>query len=101
MDLDQLLVGFFGRDYIDNLAPEQLAAGLDQLRLQFGLERNRGRGFALWFLAYMLGAAPDLDVAFKDKRIEKQLATSWTPSIARSTRVPEQWTSASATVFAG
>lgn len=65
MDFDQLLVRFFGTDEIADLAPEQLAAGVDRLRLQIGLERDDGRRFALWCLAYMLGAAPDLDVAFK------------------------------------
>jgi hypothetical protein len=30
------------------------------------LEQDRGRRFALWALLHMLGAAPDLDVAFKD-----------------------------------
>ena len=66
MDFDQLLVRFFGTDEITDLPPEQLAAGIDHLRVQFGLERDGGRRFALWCLAYMLGAAPDLDVAFKD-----------------------------------
>ena len=67
MDFDQLLVRFFGTDAIADLTPEQLAAGVDRLRVQFGLERYGGRRFALWCLAYMLGAAPDLDTAFKDE----------------------------------
>jgi hypothetical protein len=67
MDFDQLLVRFFGTDDIAALAPEQLAAGLDRLRLQFGLERDSGRRFALWCLAYMLGAAPVVDDAFDDE----------------------------------
>ena len=67
MDFDQLLVRLFGTDDIAGLPPEQLAAGLDLLRVQFGLERDGARRFALWCLAYMLGAAPDLDVAFKDE----------------------------------
>lgn len=66
MDFDQLLVRFFGTAELDTLAPEQLAAGIDRLRLQFGLERDGGRRFALWCLAYMLGAAPDLETAFDD-----------------------------------
>jgi hypothetical protein len=66
MDFDQLLVRFFGTDDIATLPPEQLIAGIDRLRLQFGLERDSGRRFALWCLMYMLGAAPDLDAAFKD-----------------------------------
>jgi len=67
MDFDQLLIRFFGTDDIAALPPEQLVSGLDRLRLQFGLEKDSGRRFALWCLLYMLGAAPDLDVAFKDE----------------------------------
>ena len=36
------------------------------MRVDFGLERDSGRRFALWTLLYMLDAAPDLDVAFED-----------------------------------
>lgn len=67
MDFDQLLIRFFGTDDIAVLKPEHLVAGIDRLRLQFGLEKDGGRRFALWCLMYMLGAAPDLDVAFKDE----------------------------------
>jgi hypothetical protein len=67
MDLDQLLVRFFGTDDIAALSSDQLVAGSERLRLQFGLEKDRGRRFALWSLMYMLGIAPDLDVAFADE----------------------------------
>lgn len=67
MDFDQLLVRFFGTDDIAALSPDQLVSGIDRLRLQFGLEKDEGRRFAVWCLLYMLGAAPDLDVAFKDE----------------------------------
>ena len=66
MDFDQLLVRFFGTADIDTLAPERLGEGVERLRLQFGLERDSGRRFALWCLMYMLGVAPDLDVAFRE-----------------------------------
>lgn len=67
MDFDQLLVRFFGTEEVSELPPEALTAGIDRLLVQFGLERDGGRRFALWCLAYMLGAAPDLDIAFKDE----------------------------------
>jgi hypothetical protein len=66
MDFDQLLVRFFGKDDLSALSAEQVSEGVEQLRLEFGLEKDGGRRFALWCLMYMLGAAPDLDVAFKD-----------------------------------
>jgi hypothetical protein len=67
MDFDQLLIRFFGTEDIATLSPDQLVAGMDRLRLQFGLEQDNGRRFGFWCLMYMLGAAPDLDDAFKDE----------------------------------
>jgi hypothetical protein len=67
MDFDQLLAHYFGTADIGTLSSEQLRAGIDRLHIQFGLERDSGRRFALWCLLYMLGAAPELDVAFKDE----------------------------------
>ena len=67
MDLDQLLIRTFGTDDLTTLAPERITTGVEQLRLQFGLETDRGRRFAIWSLMYMLGISPDLDVAFKEE----------------------------------
>jgi hypothetical protein len=67
MDFDQLLVRFFGTADIDRLDQARLVAGLDELQVQFGLEQDDGRRFAMWCLMYMLGTAPDLDVAFEDE----------------------------------
>ncbi len=47
--------------------PRRTPAGTERMRVDFGLETNPGRRFALWALMYMLGVAPDLDVAFKDE----------------------------------
>ncbi len=67
MDFDQLLLRFFGTDDFTTLSPGEVNAGVERLRLQFGLEKDSGRRFALWCLMHMLGGAPDLDVAFKDE----------------------------------
>ncbi|MBV9842430.1 MAG: hypothetical protein JOY99_13025 [Sphingomonadaceae bacterium] len=67
MDFDQLLIRFFGTDDLSALEPQRVADGTEALRLQFGLEQDRERRFALWALMYMLGIAPDLDVAFKEE----------------------------------
>jgi len=82
MDFDQLLVRFFGTADIADLPPERLAAGLDRLRLQFGLERDGGRRFALWCLAYMLGGAPDLDTAFENED-DREAARDFMDSVDR------------------
>jgi len=67
MDFDDLLQRYFGTSDIAEASPAVQAAGLDRLRVDFGLETDRGRKFALWSLLYLLGQAPDLDVAFKDQ----------------------------------
>lgn len=65
MDFDDQLRRYFGTADIAALNPDALAAGTERMQVDFGLETNAGRRFALWALMYMLGAAPDLDVAFK------------------------------------
>ena len=67
MDFDDLLPRYFGTSDLAAASPAVQAAGLDRLRVEFGLETDRGRRFALWSLLYLLGQAPDLDVAFKDE----------------------------------
>jgi len=52
---------------VDALHGEAFAAGTERMRVDFGLETNIERRFALWTLMHILGVAPDLDVAFKDE----------------------------------
>ena len=67
MDFDDLLQRYFATTDLAGASPAVQAAGIDRLRVDLGLESDRGRRFALWSLLYMLGQAPDLDVAFKDE----------------------------------
>src|SRR3546814_15134077 len=66
-DFDDQLRRYFGTADLAAIHPEAHAAGTERMRVDFGLETNPGRRFALWALMYMLGVAPDLDVAFKDE----------------------------------
>jgi hypothetical protein len=66
MDLDDQMRRYFGTDDLSVIPAEALAAGIEHMRVDLGLERDRARRFALWTLLYTLDAAPDLDVAFKD-----------------------------------
>jgi hypothetical protein len=66
MDFQDLLMRYFGQSEIDALNPATLEAGTERMRVDLGLEKDRGRRFALWTLLYMLGDAPDLDIAFKE-----------------------------------
>jgi hypothetical protein len=76
MDLDDQLRRYFGTGDLAALTPEVLEAGLERMRVDFGLEKDRGNRFALWALMHMLGAAPDLDVAFEDER-DREAARSF------------------------
>jgi hypothetical protein len=67
MDFQDLLMRYFGQSEIDRLDPQSLDAGIERMRVDLGLEKDRGRRFALWTLLYMLGNAPDLDIAFKEE----------------------------------
>ena len=67
MDLDDLLQRYFGTTDLTAVTPAVQEAAVDRLRVDLGLEKDRGRRFALWTVLYMLGQAPDLDVAFKDE----------------------------------
>ena len=67
MELDDQLRRFFGTDDLGTVTPVGLAAGIERMQVELGLEQDPSRRFALWSLLHMLGSAPDLDVAFKDE----------------------------------
>ena len=67
MDFNDQLQRYFGTTDLSSVAPGALEAGVDRMKVDLGLEKDRARRFALWALLHMLGSAPDLDVAFKDE----------------------------------
>jgi hypothetical protein len=66
MHLEDQLRRYFGTTDLSTLPAEALSAGVERMQVDLGLEQDRSRRFALWALLHMLGAAPDLDVAFKE-----------------------------------
>ena len=67
MHFDDQLQRYFGTADIDALPSATIEAGIDRMRVDLGLEQDRGRRFALWSLLHLLGGAPDLDVAFEQE----------------------------------
>ncbi|HKR92868.1 hypothetical protein [Novosphingobium sp.] len=67
MDFDDQLRRYFGTANLATIAPAALEAGVDRMRVDFGIENDKRRKFALWTLMYMFGAAPDLDIAFDNE----------------------------------
>lgn len=66
MDMQDLLQRYFGTQELGEVSPGAIPAAVERMRVDFGMERDNGKRFALWTLLHMFDAAPDLDVAFKD-----------------------------------
>jgi hypothetical protein len=67
MNLDDQIRRYFGASDLASVPPEALEAGIERMKVDLGLTRDRGDRFALWALLHALGSAPDLDVAFKSE----------------------------------
>jgi hypothetical protein len=67
MNFDDQIRRYFGTSDLASVPPEALLAGIEHMKVDLGLTRDRGERFALWALLHTLGSAPDLDAAFKDE----------------------------------
>ena len=83
MDFDDQLRRYFGTTDLSALTPEAIDASIERMQVDLGLEKDRSRRFALWALLHMLGAAPDLDVAFKDDQ-DREAARNFMDLAAQS-----------------
>ncbi|HYC95818.1 MAG TPA: hypothetical protein VEB39_09005 [Sphingomicrobium sp.] len=83
MDLDDLLQRYFATSDLSEASPAVLEAGIDRLRVEFGLETDPARRFALWSLLYMLDHAPDLEVAFAEEA-DREAARNLMDALAAS-----------------
>jgi hypothetical protein len=83
MDFNDQLHRYFGTTDLAQITPAALEGGIEHMAVDFGLEQDRNRRFALWTLMHMLGAAPDLDVAFKDEA-DRDAARDFMDMIARA-----------------
>lgn len=65
MQFDDQLRRYFGTTDLESLSADGLQSGVERMRVDLGLEQDRGRRFALWSLLFLLGDAPDLDETFE------------------------------------
>jgi len=65
VNLDDQMHRYFGTSDLASVPPAALHAGIEHMKVDVGLTKDRGQRFALWALLYTLGAAPDLDVVFE------------------------------------
>ncbi len=66
MGFDDQLRRYFGSADVAALSPAAIEVGTERIRVDFGLEKDPPRRFALWSLMFMLGSAFDIDIAFKE-----------------------------------
>jgi hypothetical protein len=67
MNLDDQIRRYFGTSSLAAVPPEALQAGIEHMKVDLGLTKDRGERFALWAFLHTLGSAPDLDVAFESE----------------------------------
>jgi hypothetical protein len=65
MNFDEQIRRYFGVSDLTAVPAEALNAGIERMKVDLGLTRDRGERFALWALLHVLGSAPDLDVVFQ------------------------------------
>ena len=65
MNFDDQIRRYFGISNLAEVPPEALNAGIEHMKVDLGLTKDRGERFALWALLHTLGSAPDLDVVFR------------------------------------
>lgn len=67
MNLDDLLFRYFGTTEMSQVPPRSQAAAIERIGVDFALETDRGKRFALWALLHLLGSAPDVSAAFMEE----------------------------------
>lgn len=82
MDLDALLLHYFGTDEPELLDESAVARGKERLAIDFGVEQEPSRKFALWTLMEGLGIAPTPADAFEEEpalkaAAEEYLSLAW------------------------
>ena len=83
MQLDDLLQRYFATADLTGVTPDTLSAGIEHCRVDLGLEKDRGKRFALWSFLHMFGSAPDLDVAFENEE-DREAARNFMDLLAAS-----------------
>lgn len=66
MNFDDQIHRYFGSPDLAAVPAEALNAGIERMKVDLGLTKDRGERFALWALLYTLGSAPDLDLVFEN-----------------------------------
>lgn len=90
MDLDALILHFFGTEDPAELSEADYDQALERLKIAFGVEREPGRKFALWTLLDALGIAPLPAEAFAKEPLLKAAAEDYLKAAFRLERQGNQ-----------
>lgn len=86
MDLDALILHFFGTEDPSTLTEAEFELGLERLKIGFGVEREPSRRFALWTLLEALDVAPLPAEAFAKEPALKAAAEDYLKAAFRMER---------------
>ena len=89
MDLDDLLLHYFGTADPATLTAAHYERGLEALRIGFGTEREPSRRFALWTLLDTLGEGPTPAEVFKKEPALRAAAERYRDAAFRLERFGE------------
>ena len=74
--MEDLLQRYFGTQDLAEVDPAALPAGVERMRVDFGLERDRGHRFALWTLLRLGSGAIASDGSWSSRSASYALAPS-------------------------
>ncbi len=83
MNFDDQMRRYFGTSNLASVPPQALDAGIEHMKVDLGLTKDRGERFALWAVLHTLGSAPDLDAVFESDE-EREAARNFMDLIAGS-----------------
>lgn len=86
MDLDTLVQHYFGGGDPAALNEADYERAIERLRIDFGVEREPGRRFALWCLMDAIGVAPLPAEAFAEEPKLKVAAEDYLSAVFRMER---------------
>ena len=76
MNFDDQVQRYFGVSNVAEVPQEALTAGIEHIKVDLGLTKDRGERFALWALLQTFGSAPDLDVVFESE-VDREAARNF------------------------
>jgi hypothetical protein len=77
VNLETLIRHYFGTDDLEAISEDALTLGKEKLAVDFGVERDAGRKFALWTLMDGLGIAPLPAEAFEKEPALRRAAEDY------------------------